>query len=194
MGDKISITAIVGSLRRDSFNRQLALAARELMAKSPVPEGSLPVHMELLEYADLPLFNQDDEHPAPPSVTRVRDMIKASGGIWFFTPEYNHYFSGVLKNLIDWLSRPPSETEGQVLAGKKAAVSGISIGMSGTLIAQDHLISVLSFLNMKVMNQPRLAIPQAREQTDPQGKLVLSTSLPFLENQVRAFSDFLRQE
>jgi len=76
-----------------------------------------------------------------------------------FTPEYNHFFPGVLKNLIDWLSRPVSENEPQVLAGKPAAISGISLGMSGTAIAQDHLVTLISFLDMKVMNVPRLPYP-----------------------------------
>jgi chromate reductase len=183
---KIKISAIVGSLRKDSFNRQLALAAKELIGDRAV--------FNLLEYQDIPLMNQDIEFPAPESVKRVREEVKSSDGIWFFTPEYNHFFPGVLKNLIDWLSRPVSDNEPQVLAGKPAAISGISPGMSGTGLAQDHLVTLISFLNMNVMNVPRLTIPNAMQQLDSDGKLLLKSSYPYLENQVNAFLDFIAKQ
>lgn len=183
---KIKISAIVGSLRKDSFNRQLALAAKELIGDRAV--------FNLLEYQDIPLMNQDIEFPAPESVKRVREEVKSSDGIWFFTPEYNHFFPGVLKNLIDWLSRPVSDNELQVLAGKPAAISGISPGMSGTGLAQDHLVTLISFLNMNVMNVPRLTIPNAMQQLDSDGKLLLKSSYPYLENQVNAFLDFIAKQ
>jgi len=180
---KIKITAIVGSLRRDSYNRQLALEAERMMGSQ--------AEFELLDYSDVPLMNQDIEYPAPDAVRRVREIVKSADGIWFFTPEYNHFFPGVLKNLIDWLSRPISGTEPQVLAGKPAAVSGITLGMSGTGIAQDHLVTLISFLNMRVMNVPRLAIPNAKQQTDPNERLTLTTGAPLLEKQVQEFIRFI---
>jgi len=180
----IKIAAIAGSLRRDSYNRQLALEAKRIIGDQ--------AEFDLLDYADVPLMNQDIEHPAPSAVKRVREIIKSADGIWFFTPEYNHYFPGVLKNLIDWLSRPVSDSEPQVLDGKPAAISGITPGMSGTLIAQDHLVAVISFLNMKIMNLPRLTIPSAMQQTDEKGQLALKASLPFLEKQAREFISFIK--
>ena len=180
----INIAAIVGSLRADSLNRQLAMEAKRAIGDR--------AGFEMLEYADVPLFNQDIEHPAPGPVKRVRDKIASADGIWFFTPEYNHFFPGVLKNLIDWLSRPISEHEPQVLGGKPAAISGITIGMSGTGIAQDHLVTLVSFLNMKIMNLPRLAIPNGMQQTDENGKIALTSSAPFLEKQAQAFIDFIK--
>jgi len=182
--DKIKIAAIVGSLRRDSFNRQLALEAKRIIGDQ--------AEFELLEYDDVPMMNQDYEYPAPAAVKRVREIVKSSDGVWFFTPEYNHYFPGVLKNLIDWLSRRISETESQVLGGKCAAISGLTPGMSGTGIAQDHLVALISLLNMKVMNIPRLTIPNAMQQADADGNLTLTDSLPYLEKQARAFLDFIR--
>jgi chromate reductase len=182
---KITILAIVGSFRRDSFNRQLALAAKELIGDR--------ADFTLLQYEDVPFMNQDIEYPAPATVKRVRDEVKSADGIWFFTPEYNHYFSGVLKNLIDWLSRPISGKEPQVLTGKPAAISGISPAMTGTSLAQDHLVTLISFLNMDVMNMPRLAIPSALQQVDDQGRLVLKRSRPHLEKQVNAFIDFVQE-
>jgi chromate reductase len=182
---KIKILAIVGSLRKESYNRQLAMAAKEVIGDR--------ADFYLLEYHDIPFMNEDIEHPAPEAVKRVREEVKAADGIWFFTPEYNHFFPGVLKNLIDWLSRPVSDKEPQVLAGKPAAISGISTAMAGTSLSQDHLVTLISFLNMDVMNVPRLVIPHARQQLDDEGKLALKSSLPYLERQANAFISFIEK-
>jgi chromate reductase len=182
---KIKILAIVGSLRNESFNRQLALAAKEVIGEQ--------ADFELLEYKEVPLMDQDIEYPAPDAVKHVREKVKAADGIWFFTPEYNHFFPGVLKNLIDWLSRPISDSEPQVLAGKPAAISGITPGISGTGIAQDHLVTLISFLNMDVMNVPRLIIPNAMQQVDSHGNLNLKASKPFLEKQAKAFINHIQR-
>lgn len=182
---KIRILAVVGSLRKDSFNRQLASAAKDVVGDR--------ADFDILEYHDVPLMNQDIEYPAPETVKRVRNAVKTANGIWFFTPEYNHFFPGVLKNLIDWLSRPVSDTEPQVLEGKPAAISGITPGISGTGIAQDHLVTLISFLNMDVMNDPRLVIPNAMEQLDSSGRLKLKDSYPFLKEQADAFLSFIRK-
>lgn len=181
--EKLKIIAIVGSLRKDSYNRQLALAAKEAVGDRAV--------FELLDYADVPLMNQDIEYPAPEAVKRVRQSVKEADGVWFFTPEYNHGIPGVLKNLIDWLSRPISETERMVLGGKPVAVSGVSPGMGGTTMAQDLLVMMISFLNMRIMNQPRLTIPNALEQLDEAGRLALTSSAPYLAKQTDAFLRFL---
>ena len=182
---KPRIVAIVGSLRQDSYNLQLAREAGRVIGDE--------AEFKLLEYSDVPAMNQDIEYPAPEAVKRVREIIKSADGVWFFTPEYNHFFPGVLKNLIDWLSRPVSETEPQVLGRKCAAISGITPGMSGTGIAQDHLVTLISFCNMKVMNRPRLTIPNAQQQTDTNGKLTLTVSLPHLEQQAKAFITFIQE-
>jgi chromate reductase len=181
----MKVLAIVGSLRKDSYNRQLAMAAKAVVGNR--------AEFEILEYSDVPFMNQDIEFPVPEAVFRVREAGKSADGIWFFTPEYNHFFPGVLKNLIDWLSRP-EEPGGrhQVLSGKKAAISGISTGMNGTALAQDHLVTLLSFLNMNVMNLPRLTIPSAAQQLDTNGRLLLTTSAPFLEKQTDAFLKFIQ--
>ncbi len=181
---KIKILAIVGSLRKESYNRQLALEAKEIIGDR--------VDFTILDYQDVPLMNEDIEYPAPDAVRRVREEVKSADGVWFFTPEYHHFFSGVLKNLIDWLSRPISDKEPQVLAGKPAAISGISLGMSGTGLAQDHLVTLISFLDMKVMNVPRLTIPSAMQYFDNQGKLTLEAIHPQLEKQANAFVNFIQ--
>lgn len=181
----MKILAIVGSLRKESFNRQLAKIAGELLKDR--------AEFEILDYNDVPLLNEDIEFPAPESVTRVRKKLMEADGVWFFTPEYNHYFPGVLKNLVDWISRPIEGIEGSILAGKPVAISGITPGISGTALSQDHLVTLLSFLNMNIMNAPRLVIPKAFEQVDENNRLKLDSSMQFLENQVEEFLKFIEK-
>ena len=183
---KPKIIAIVGSLKKWSLNRQLAMAAKNVIGSR--------ADFEILEYSDVPFMNEDIEFPTPEAVKRVREAVKAADGVWFFTPEHNHYPPAVLKNLIDWLSRPGEDDEPPVLAGKPAAISGISPGMNGTALAQDHLVTLISYLNMKVMNVPRLTIPNARRQMNEGGMLSLTTSAPFLQEQVDAFLNFLQSK
>lgn len=181
----MKIVAISGSLRKDSLNRQLAEAAKaEVEAIDPA------IDFSILDWSDVPLLNEDIEHPAPEAVAKARSEIVSADGIWFFTPEYNHFFPGVLKNLIDWLSRPQDDGSPQVLAGKPAAISGITPGMSGTGLAQDHLVTLLSFLNLRIMNQPRLTIPSGFSQTKD-GVLALDASKPYLAKQAAAFISFV---
>lgn len=180
----INILAIVGSLRENSYNYQLATITKQLCDSH--------VHFEILDYHDIPYMNEDIEYPTPLSIERVRKQVEQADGIWFFIPEYNHSYSGVLKNLIDWLSRP-DQNQKRVLDGKPAAISGITPGMSGTIIAQDQLVTLLSFLNMRIMNNPRLTIPNANQQMN-QDKLILTTSLPFLKNQYHAFISFIENQ
>ncbi|MBC3797294.1 NADPH-dependent FMN reductase [Acetobacterium tundrae] len=184
--ENIRILAIVGSLRKDSFNLQLAKEAEKYLQDK--------ASVEVIDYSEVPLLNQDIEFPAPARVKEIREKIKKADGIWFFTPEYNHFFPGVLKNLIDWLSRPVSETEGAVLSGKPAAISGITPSMSGTAIAQDHLVTLLSFLNMDIMNVPRLTIPNVMQQLNKDGKLELTASAPYLEKEADAFIAFIKNK
>jgi len=183
--DQRRIVAIVGSLRKESYNLQLARKAKEIIGDR--------ADFQIIDYADVPLMNQDIEYPAPDSVRRVRDAVKSADGIWIFTPEYNHSYPGVLKNLIDWLSRPISKEERQVLSRKPIAISGVSPGMGGTLTAQDLLVMLLSMLNANVMNFPRLTIPNIAQQTDDKGRLSLTSSLPYLEKQADAFLKFINQ-
>lgn len=179
-----SILAIVGSLRKQSFNRQLALATQATIGER--------ASFTLLDYADVPLFNQDEEYPTPEAVRRVREAVLGADGLWFFCPEYNHTYPGVLKNLIDWLSRPVSDTQRQVLSHKTVAISGITPSMAGTVTAQDQLVMLLSLLNTRVMNYPRLTIPNAKTIMDAQGNITLSAfSQDLLEKQAAAFLKFL---
>ena len=181
------ILAIAGSLRRESYNKQLAEAARVVMAQRH-PD----VKYELLDWTDVPFMNQDIEHPEPAPVACVRAAVRAADGVWLFSPEYNHAVPGPLKNLIDWLSRPAGEGEPQVLAGKSVALAGASIGMSGAAHAQEQLVGILSFLDARVMNKPRLTIPHVGTQATD-GVLALDASLPYLEAQADAFVTFVER-
>lgn len=176
------ILAIVGSLRRESYNLQLAQAAQTYL------NGK--AELEIADIHDIPLFNQDIETPAPAAVAALRQKVKEADGVWFFSPEYNHQITGVLKNTLDWLSRPISSTEPQVLAGKPAALSGTGLGIDGTIPMQDMLASLLSFLNMNIMNSSRLTIPSIWQQAEG-SRLKLKDSQKSLEKQADAFLAFL---
>ena len=145
------IAVVVGSLRRDSFNRQLA----EALAKLAPRELQLqPVRID-----DLPLYNQDDDGKQAPSVLRLKTEIAAADGLLFVTPEYNRSIPGVLKNAIDHASRPYGQS---AWAGKPAGVIGASVGPIGTALAQQHLRNVLAYLDVPTLGQPEAFI-QAKE-------------------------------
>ncbi|MFI5446094.1 NADPH-dependent FMN reductase [Polaromonas sp. UC242_47] len=145
------IAVVVGSLRKDSFNKKLALALAKL-----APSDFL---FEQVRIDDLPLYNQDDDgHPAE-QVKRLKSHILESQGLLFVTPEYNRSMPGVLKNAIDHASRPYGQS---AWAGKPAGVIGISVGAIGTALAQQHLRNVLAYLDVPVLGQPE-AFVQAKE-------------------------------
>jgi len=152
---QFQIAVIVGSLRKDSFNRKLASAIAKL---SPVE--FLFKHVQI---DDLPLYNQDDdEHPAE-SVQRLKAEISAADGLLFVTPEYNRSIPGVLKNAIDHASRPYGHS---VWAGKPAGVLGISIGVTGTSMAQQHLRNILAYLDVPTLGQPEVFIKNSDNMFD----------------------------
>ena len=141
------VAVVVGSLRKDSFNRQLASA----IVKLAPPEFAF----KQLEIGDLPLYNQDDDaQPAPP-VKRLKAEIAAAQALLFVTPEYNRSVPGVLKNAIDHASRPYGQN---AWAGKPAGVIGASVGANGTAMAQQHLRNVLAYLDVPTLGQPEAFI------------------------------------
>ena len=148
---QISIAVVVGSLRRDSFNRRLANA----VVKLAPPEFSF----KQVKIDDLPLYNQDDDANPAESVRRLKTDIKAARGLLFVTPEYNRSMPGVLKNAIDHASRPYGQS---VWGGKPAGVLGVSVGAIGTAVAQQHLRNTLAYLDVPTLGQPEAFI-QAKE-------------------------------
>ncbi len=145
------IAVLVGSLRKDSFNRQLATGLARL--------APADFAFQQLEIGDLPLYNQDDDaHQAAP-VLRLKSAIASAQGLLFVTPEYNRSMPGVLKNAIDHASRPYGQS---AFAGKAAGVIGASVGAIGTALAQQHLRNVLAYLDVPTLGQPE-AFVQAKE-------------------------------
>ena len=137
---------IIGSLRKNSFNRQLAAKCREILAQ----KGA---EISELEYSGIPFMNQDVEMPVPELISRVRAEVAAADGIWIFTPEYNFAVPGVLKNLLDWLSRPlvPGDfTSGTAIAGKKVTISGVG-GKNMTRNVRADLKKLLDFIKTEVI-------------------------------------------
>jgi chromate reductase len=146
-----SIAVVVGSLRRDSFNRKLASALGKL---APADFSFNQVRID-----DLPLYNQDDDASQAASVKRLKTEVAGSQGLLFFTPEYNRSMPGVLKNAIDHASRPYGQNAWR---GKPAGVIGVSVGAIGTAMAQQHLRNVLSYLDVPTLGQPEAFI-QAKD-------------------------------
>ena len=158
--DEIIILGIVGSLRKDSYNHFALKAAQEL-----VPDGAV---LSLVELHGIPVFNQDTEMTLPAAVLEFKRRILAADAILFATPEYNYSVSGVLKNAIDWASRPYGES---AWTGKPAAMMGASTGNLGTARAQYHLRQILVTLDMPVVNQPEVMIGNASQRFDQDGRL-----------------------
>jgi chromate reductase len=136
------IAVIVGSLRKDSFNRKLA----DAIVKLAPPEFTF----KQVQISDLPLYNQDDDESQTASVKRLKDEIKGAQGLLFVTPEYNHSIPGVLKNAIDHASRPQGQN---AWAEKPAGILGASPGVIGTAMAQQHLRNILASLDVPTLGQ-----------------------------------------
>ena len=141
------VAVIVGSLRRDSFNRKLATALARLAPSD--------FSFKQVEIGDLPLYNQDEDANPAESVKRLKAEIMGAQGLLFVTAEYNRSVPGVLKNAIDHASRPYGKS---AWAGKPAGVLGASVGASGTCMAQQHLRNILAYLDVATLGQPEAFI------------------------------------
>jgi chromate reductase, NAD(P)H dehydrogenase (quinone) len=159
------IAVIIGSLRKDSLNRRLALAIAHL--------APADVTFEHLMIDDLPLYNQDQDGNQAPSVLRLKTEIAAADGVLFATPEYNRGIPGVLKNAIDNASRPYGQS---AWAGKPAGVVGISVGPVGTAVAQQQLRAILAYLDMPTLGQPEVFIHHKEGLFDDKGHIAESSS------------------
>lgn len=171
------IAIIVGSLRKDSHNLKLAKAFEKL------GKGAFTAHLCRID--DLPLFNQDLEPSPPESVLRLKKEIESADGILFVTPEYNRSIPGVLKNAIDWASRPYGKNS---FAGKPSAICGTSEGAIGTAVAQAHLRSVVAgFLDSHVMGQPEMYLQFKPGLIDADGNVSNADTEKFLKGFVDSF-------
>ena len=144
---QLTIAVVVGSLRRDSFNRKFVQALEKLAP----PE----VKFTHLQIDNLPLYNQDDDARPAAAVSQLKAAISSANGLLFATPEYNRSIPGVLKNALDHVSRPYGQN---AWAGKPAGIVGVSVGATGTALAQQHLRNILAYLDVPTLGQPEAFI------------------------------------
>jgi len=182
MSTPIRILGIAGSLRRDSYNRATLRAAIEL-----APEDA---SIDIFELDGIPGFNQDEEQNPPANVVELKRRIREADAILFVTPEYNYSVPGVLKNAIDWASRPYGDSAWN---GKPAAIMGASVGTIGTARAQYHLRQMMVFLNMFPVNQPEVMIGNASEKFDAQGNLTNDVAKQFIRQLLQNLVDWTRR-
>ena len=175
-----TVLGIAGSIRAGSANRGLLREASRLL-----PSG---MKLEFFDLAPIPLFNEDVRVAGTPeSVKELKRRLAAADGILFSVAEYNYSLSGVLKNAIDWASRPVEESP---LAGKPIAIMGAGGGL-GTARAQYHLRQVAVFTDMLPMNKPELMVSKSWERFDKEGNLLDETVRPQLQAFLAAFSGWI---
>ena len=178
------VCGIAGSLRERSFNRALLRAAKEL-----APEG-----MEIRIFdrmAEMPLFNEDVEvHGDPEPVQALKRAIGEADALLIATPEYNHGVPGVLKNAIDWASRP---ARGSVLSGKPTAILGASPGVTGTARAQSQLRQAFVFTNTPAVLQPEILVYRANEKFDSERRLTDEKTREFVGKLLVTLADWTRR-
>ena len=178
----VKTLGISGSLRKGSYNTALLRAAGELL-----PEG---VTLEIADIAQFPLYNEDVRQagfPAP--VQKLRDQIVAADALLLVTPEYNYSVSGVLKNAIDWASRPPN----QPFDGKPVAIMGVTPSLWGTTRAQYHLRQSCVYLNMLPLNKPEVLIAGAQGKFDAELRLTDKTTRDLVAQLLLALRDWTRR-
>jgi chromate reductase len=176
-----NVVGFAGSLRRGSYNRALLRTAKDLAPPS--------LQIMICELDGIPLYNDDIETAgAPPSVVRLREAVRESDALLIATPEYNHGVPGVLKNTIDWLSRPPRNN---ALNGKIAAVMGASLGMTGTARAQAQLLQALGATNTYALLQPEVLVAHAHEKFDADGRLTHQATREVLATFLQRFIDLI---
>lgn len=182
MNNPMRILGIAGSLRDASYNRGALRAAKEL-----APEGA---ELEIFDLDGIPGFNQDDEGNPPEKVTELKRKIRDADAILFVTPEYNYSIPGVLKNAIDWASRPYGDSAWD---GKPAAIMGASVGGIATARAQYHLRQIMVFLNMFPLNRPEVMIAGAAEKFDEAGNLTDEKTKDHIRKQLEALVQWTRR-
>lgn len=180
------ITGIAGSLRRESFNRSLLQAAVEL-----APDGAV---LHAADIAGIPLYDGDvEKRGVPDAVTRLKERIMHADGLLLVSPEYNHGIPGVMKNVIDWLSRPPADIK-KVFRDRPVAVMGATPGPGGTRLAQAAWLPVLRTLGTRPWFGGQLYVPMAGEAFDAEGRLISEEIRERLTKFLQGFVAFVDAE
>ncbi len=180
---EISILGFAGSLRAGSYNRALLRAAIEI-----APEG---VAIRPFDLIDVPLYNGDVEAKGDPEpMARFKQAIRDSDGVLMVTPEYNHGVPGVMKNAVDWASRPAQDA---ALSGKPVGIIGASPGITGTARGQSQLRQAFEFTNSYCMPQPELLVFKAHEKFDDDGVLTDAATAQYLGRYLAAFAGWVRR-
>ncbi|AKC87825.1 NADPH-dependent FMN reductase [Pseudoxanthomonas suwonensis] len=181
--DTRKVAVFVGSLRKDSFNRQLARALERL--------GEDRLEFDHVEIGGLPFYDQDFDEDYPAEGVALKQQVRAADAVLFVTPEYNRSVPGVLKNAIDLASRPYGDS---AFAGLPAAVIGASPGAIGTAMAQQHLRNILSYLDMAVLPQPEAYLQFKDGLIDDEGRVTNQDTREFLEDFVDGFVEWIDRQ
>lgn len=177
---KIKIFTLVGGISKNSLNQKYFEAIKDLNLSD--------FEFTTFDIAELPFYSQDLEKDLPKSVKKLKEMIQSADGILFITPEYNRSFPGVLKNAIDWASRPYGQNAWK---DRPAAILGASPGATGTFGAQQHIRQSLAYLNMRVLGQPEVYFGQADKAFNEQNELVNEKTEEILQLFFETFKNWI---
>ncbi|HKG70816.1 MAG TPA: NAD(P)H-dependent oxidoreductase [Nitrososphaeraceae archaeon] len=182
MGNKLRIIGFAGSLRKGSYNRSLLRSAGQLLPQDTA--------LEIFDLSDIPPFNQDLEANMPAKVNEFKSKIRESDALLIATPEYNYSVPGVLKNAIDYASRPYGDNP---FDDKPVAIMSASVGMLGGARAQYHLRQMFVFLNMHPINAPEVIVTSASNKFDAEGNLLDENTKKFLTQLLQNLSNWTRR-
>lgn len=180
---KLNLLAFSGSLRKASFNSGLVRAATEL--------GVADFTITFVDISTLPLYNQDMEANFPAQITELKNQIRAADGILFASPEFNRSVSGVLKNMLDWTSRPYGDSAWD---NKPVATMGASSGQISTALSQYHLKQIMLYLNCRVMGQPEFYVGLGATKFDDSGNLTDQKTKDKIVQLLAAFKKFIGEK
>jgi chromate reductase len=182
MAQPVKIFGFVGSLRKGSYNKALMRAALELLPKDAI--------LEVFDLEGIPPFNQDLESQPPQVVKEFKTKIRKADALLIATPEYNYSIPGILKNAIDWASRPHGDN---AFEGKPVAIMSASTGRLGGARAQYHLRQSFVFLNMYPLNRPEVMMPYATEHVDANGNLTDETTRQLIRQLLEALVQWTKR-
>ena len=182
VGNELKIIGFAGSLRKGSYNRSLLRSAGQLLPQDTI--------LEIFDLSDIPPFNQDLEANMPAKVNEFKSKIRESDALLIATPEYNYSVPGVLKNAIDYASRPYGDNP---FDDKPVAIMSASVGMLGGARAQYHLRQMFVFLNMHTINAPEVIVTSASNKFDAEGNLLDENTKKFLTQLLQNLSNWTRR-